>query len=139
MFYIESGNTSRYTLREIKTMATQITKIMLNLVNFREEMKGLPAETVKIHIAAYRELIAMLPLKREQYAATLMLDSMIHVMISNDLTMVYQYMGENFAVCSKPVPGMATTEELYSLNLKQDAWDNMPRFLVWADSGKIYK
>ena len=139
MFYIESGNTSRYTLREIKTMATQITKIMLNLVNFREEMKGLPAETVKIHIAAYRELIAMLPLKREQYAATLMLDSMIHVMISNDLTMVYQYMGENFAVSGKPVPGMATTEELHGLNLKQDAWDNMPRFLVWADSGKIYK
>ena len=139
MFYIESGNTSRYTLKEMKTMATQINKIMLNLVNFRDEMKGLPAETVKIHIAAYRELIAMLPLKREQYAATLMLDSMIHIMISNDLTMVYQYMGENFAVYSKPVPGMESTEVLHGLNLKQDAWDNMPRFLVWADSGKIYE
>ena len=139
MFYIESGNTSRYTLREIKTMATQITKIIANLVNFREEMKGLPAETVKIHIAAYRELIAMLPLKREQYAATVMLDAMIHKMIASDLTMAYQYMGELFAVYSKPVPGMESTEVLHGLNLKQDAWDNMPRFLVWADSGKIYE
>ena len=139
MFYIESGNTSRYTLREINTMATQITKIIANLVNFRDEMKDLPAATVKTHIDAYRELIKMLPLKREQYAATVMLDAMIHKMIASDLTMVYQYMGENFAVCSKPVPGMATTEELHGLNLKQDAWDNMPRFLVWADSGKIYK
>ena len=139
MFYIESGNTSCYTLREIKTMATQITKIIANLVNFRDEMKDLPAETVKIHIAAYRELIAMLPLKREQYAATVMLDAMIHKMIASDLTMVYQYMGENFAVYSKPVPGMESTEVLHGLNLKQDAWDNMPRFLVWADSGKIYE
>ena len=139
MFYIESGNTSRYTLREIKTMATQITKIITNLVNFRDEMKDLPAETVKIHIAAYRELIAMLPLKREQYAATVMLDAMIHKMIASDLTMVYQYMGEKFSVYSKPVPGMESTEVLHGLNLKQDAWDNMPRFLVWADSGKIYE
>lgn len=139
MFYIESGNTSRYTVREMKTMATQINKIIANLVNFREEMKGLPAETVKIHISAYRELIAMLPLKREQYAATVMLDAMIHKMIASDLTMAYQYMGELFAVYSKPVPGMESTEVLHGLNLKQDAWDNMPRFLVWADSGKIYE
>ena len=120
-------------------MATQITKIIANLVNFRDEMKDLPAETVKIHIAAYRELIAMLPLKREQYAATVILDAMIHKMIASDLTMVYQYMGEKFSVYSKPVPGMATTEELHCLNLKQDAWDNMPRFMVWVESGKIYE
>lgn len=120
-------------------MATQINKIIANLVNFRDEMKGLPAETVKIHISAYRELIAMLPLKREQYAATVMLDAMIHKMIASDLTMAYQYMGELFAVYSKPVPGMESTEVLHGLNLKQDAWDNMPRFLVWADSGKIYE
>ena len=119
-------------------MATQITKIISNLVNFREEMKDLPAATVKIHIAAYRELIEMLPLKREQYAATVMLDAMIHKMIASDLTMAYQYMGEMFAVYSKPVPGMESTEVLHGLNLKQDAWDNMPRFLVWSDSGKIY-
>ncbi|AXC37056.1 hypothetical protein [Escherichia phage UB] len=48
-------------------------------------------------------------------------------------------MGELFAVYSKPVPGMESTEVLHGLNLKQDAWDNMPRFLVWADSGKIYE
>ncbi|EON7973182.1 hypothetical protein HI146_RS23945 [Escherichia coli] len=120
-------------------MATKINTIMLNLVSFREEMKDLPAETVRIHIAAYRELIAMLPLKREQYAATAMLDAMIHKMIQTDLTMAYQYMGEMFAVYSKPVPGMESTEVLHGLNLKQDAWDNMPRFLVWADSGKIYE
>lgn len=139
MYFIESGNTSRYTLREIKTMATQITKIIANLVNFRDEMKDLPAATVKTHIDAYRELINMLPLKREQYAATVMLDAMIHKMIASDLTMAYQYMGEMFTVYSKAVPGMESTEVLHGLNLKQDAWDNMPRFLVWANSGKIYE
>ncbi|AXC38961.1 UNVERIFIED_ORG: hypothetical protein [Escherichia phage CMSTMSU] len=39
-------------------------------------------------------------------------------------------------MCSKPM-GIATTEELHSLNLKQDAWDNMHRFTVWADSAKL--
>lgn len=33
---------------------------------------------------------------------------------------------------------MSTTEELHALNLKQDVWDNMPRVVVWAESGKIY-
>lgn len=119
-------------------MTTKINSIMLNLASFREDMQDLPLETVKIHIAAYRGLISMLKLKRDQHAASSMLDAMIHKMIQSDLTMAYQYMGELFAVYSKPVPGMESTEVLHGLNLKQDAWDNMPRVMVWANSGKIY-
>lgn len=138
MYHIGRGNKATPTTKRENTMTTKINSIMLNLASFREDMQDLPLETVKIHIAAYRGLISMLKLKRDQHAASSMLDAMIHKMIQSDLTMAYQYMGELFAVYSKPVPGMESTEVLHGLNLKQDAWDNMPRVMVWANSGKIY-
>lgn len=138
MYHVERGNKATPTTKRENTMTTKINSIMLNLASFREDMQDLPLETVKIHIAAYRGLISMLKLKRDQHAASSMLDAMIHKMIQSDLTMAYQYMGELFAVYSKPVPGMESTEVLHGLNLKQDAWDNMPRVMVWANSGKIY-
>ncbi|QIQ66104.1 membrane protein [Enterococcus phage heks] len=120
-------------------MSKQINTIMFNLASFREDMKNLPRETVDIHIAAYRALIDMLPLKRDQHAANMMLDAMIKKMIQCDLTLAYEYAGDLFVTYNKPVPGMSTTEELHALNLRQDAWDNMRRVMVWAESGKIYE
>lgn len=120
-------------------MSKQINTIMLNLVSFRDDVKNLSRDAVDARIESYRTQIATLPLKRDQHAANMMLDAMIKKMIQCDITLAYEYAGDLFVTYSKPVPGMSTTEELHALNLRQDAWDNMRRVMVWAESGKIYE
>lgn len=116
-----------------------IQAIMLELTDFRNTVKNLSKKQVDNIINGYRSKIKDLPLKRDQHAANMMLDAMIKKMIQCDLTLAYEYAGDLFATYSKPVPGMSTTEELYALNLRQDAWDNMRRVMVWVESGKIYQ
>lgn len=120
-------------------MSKQINTIMFNLVSFRDDMKNLPRETVDIHVSAYRALIDMLPLKRDQHAANMMLKAMLKKMIQTDLTLAYEYQGRLYATYNKAVPGLGSTEELHGLNLDQNTWDSMRRVMVWAESGKIYE
>ncbi|MHC1898476.1 hypothetical protein LC169_18215 [Escherichia coli] len=120
-------------------MSKQINTIMFNLVSFRDDMKNLPRETVDIHVSAYRALIDMLPLKRDQHAANMMLNAMLKKMIQTDLTLAYEYQGRLYATYNKAVPGLGSTEKLHGLNLDQNTWDSMRRVMVWAESGKIYE
>lgn len=116
-----------------------ILAIMLELTDFRDTVKNLSKKQVDNIINGYRGKIKDLPLKRDQHAANMMLDAMIKKMIKCDLTLAYEYAGDLFVTYNKPVPGMSTTEELHALNLRQDAWDNMRRVMVWVESGKIYQ
>lgn len=116
-----------------------IQAIMLELTDFRDTVKNLSKKQVDNTINGYRSKIKDLPLKRDQHAANMMLDAMIKKMIQCDLALAYEYAGDLFATYNKPVPGISTTEELHALNLRQDAWDNMRRVMVWAESGKIYQ
>lgn len=122
-------------------MATTVQRFIIECTNWRNEVpyRKLSSEQYHNEIQAKREYIKSLPLKREQYACSEVLNAMIHDISVYDITLAYQYKGMLYVTSRHKVPGCKNTKVLHDNRMIKDSaeWDSLPKFNVWSKTGEI--